>query len=172
MLPSPLRSALNPLCAILILLAKAVASECPKLPSTGQAGTQTEPSGSGFLRQRLDRAYSHGEVAQEPSDFEEDGGLLEVIRSSRSHPSEGKDLSDMSEDEREQLEDCLDSTEKPYPQPKRPVTLTQSFGKMHSLRKANVRAGPPSRPEGGQLPRAIKSLHTLVGLRQHDSAGQ
>ncbi|CAE7358142.1 unnamed protein product [Symbiodinium necroappetens] len=66
------------------------------------------------------------EVTQEPSDFEEDGCLLEVIRSSRSHPNEGKDLSDMSEDEREQLEDCLDSTEKPYPQPKRPVTLTQA----------------------------------------------
>ena len=55
---------------------------------------------------------------------------------------QGKDLSDMSEDEREQLEehrlafrgifrssfdqDCLDSTEKPYPQPKRPATLTQA----------------------------------------------
>ena len=35
MLPSPLRSAPNPLGAILILLAKAVASGCPRLPSTG-----------------------------------------------------------------------------------------------------------------------------------------
>ncbi|CAE7194558.1 unnamed protein product [Symbiodinium natans] len=63
---------------------------------------------------------------QEPSDFEEDGCLMDVIRDSRHHSPQGADLSDMSEDEREQLEDCLDSTEKPYPQPKRPVPLAQA----------------------------------------------
>eukprot|EP00929_Paragymnodinium_shiwhaense_P060453 TRINITY_DN30190_c0_g1_i1.p1 TRINITY_DN30190_c0_g1~~TRINITY_DN30190_c0_g1_i1.p1 ORF type:complete len:314 (-),score=64.05 TRINITY_DN30190_c0_g1_i1:96-1037(-) len=70
------------------------------------------------------------DVASEPGDFEEDGALREAIADARK--AAGNPLSMMSErciddelsdSEREAMEDCLESTERPYLQPKKPLPL-------------------------------------------------
>ncbi|CAL1142054.1 unnamed protein product [Cladocopium goreaui] len=52
---------------------------------------------------------------------------LREIRSSKDDEDYqcGPDLSDLSDDDREALEDCIESTERPYPRLRGPVTLTQ-----------------------------------------------
>jgi len=71
-------------------------------------------------------------VDVEPESFEDDGPLgvarrqaLLVARGASEDNSAGAPFSDMSDDEREMLEDCLDSTERPYPKLKRRVALPQ-----------------------------------------------
>lgn len=91
-------------------------------------------------------------VAREPRTFEESGALLNAISDARDsgdrrpvhasreadsadgaraeavceeavgHPAV-EELSDLSQSEAEKLEDCLYCTERPYPQPKRPLPL-------------------------------------------------
>mmetsp|Transcript_60121 Transcript_60121/g.127364 ORF Transcript_60121/g.127364 Transcript_60121/m.127364 type:complete len:312 (+) Transcript_60121:101-1036(+) len=78
-------------------------------------------------------------VAEEPASFEDDGTLREVIRAERrarvqkdpsAGPSWARDISgelaDLSEDEREMLEECLDSVDRPYPQLLRSLPLPQA----------------------------------------------
>eukprot|EP00931_Biecheleriopsis_adriatica_P108080 TRINITY_DN82416_c0_g1_i1.p1 TRINITY_DN82416_c0_g1~~TRINITY_DN82416_c0_g1_i1.p1 ORF type:complete len:278 (-),score=78.75 TRINITY_DN82416_c0_g1_i1:1-834(-) len=70
---------------------------------------------------------SEEEVAREPDDFEDDGSLMQVMLSKRPEDYEGPEsVSDLSDDTRDQLEECLESTDRPYPQLKRKVTLTQA----------------------------------------------
>mmetsp|Transcript_55533 Transcript_55533/g.180143 ORF Transcript_55533/g.180143 Transcript_55533/m.180143 type:complete len:324 (+) Transcript_55533:138-1109(+) len=81
------------------------------------------------------------EVSRDPSSFEDDGTLREVILAARRQSAlvdpggqrpglleygPDGDLPELSDSEREMLEDCLDSTERPYPQPKRPLPLPQA----------------------------------------------
>jgi len=84
-----------------------------------------------WIRQRAEwLGVPEEEVAKEPSNFEEDGNLREVIRAAR--PNGGSDesfeasLSDLSDEELDALEDCLNETSRPYPQPLRPLPLTQA----------------------------------------------
>jgi len=63
-------------------------------------------------------------VANDPASFEDNGTLMATMqaRPARTQASPG-DLSDLSDEEREILEDCLDSTERPYPLLKRKLGL-------------------------------------------------
>jgi len=74
-------------------------------------------------------AVPETEVAKEPESFEEDGTLSSALREIRSSNEDyecGPDLSDLSDDDREALEDCIESTERPFPRLRGPVTLTQA----------------------------------------------
>lgn len=78
------------------------------------------------------------EVDREPPTFEDDGTLRAARRAARAtaageeaagtaaDDSDDPVLSDLGESEREMLEDCLDSTERPYPRLKRPLSLAQA----------------------------------------------
>jgi len=82
---------------------------------------------------------SEEEVGRDPSDFEDDGTLIglriaqraaERLASGGTDADESRrrcdDLSELSEDEREMLEDCLESTERPFPRLKRRLPLAQA----------------------------------------------
>jgi len=66
------------------------------------------------------------EVGRDPPGYEDDGTLIPLRKAQRPSSEVDGDISDMSEDEREMLEDCLDSTEKPYPQIMRKLGLRQA----------------------------------------------
>lgn len=77
---------------------------------------------------------SEEEVGREPDSFEHAGTLRETVRAARVNtkaefatfpPTDDNCdvLSDMSDAEREMLEDCLDAIERPYPQPRRQIPL-------------------------------------------------
>lgn len=86
------------------------------------------------------------QVDQEPESFEDDGTLMGTLRAARlatAAAAEDRDFGQMlatrytacddggeppelSDSEREMLEDCLDSTERPYPRLKRPLPLVQA----------------------------------------------
>lgn len=69
------------------------------------------------------------EVAQEPGDFENDGTLRAVLRRRRNPdalPESDEELPELSESEQEMLADCLEATARPFPQPKRPLSLAQA----------------------------------------------
>ncbi|CAJ1376950.1 unnamed protein product [Effrenium voratum] len=67
------------------------------------------------------------EVAKVPKSFEDDGTLMEAIRASREEYQCGiSDLSHLSDDERDALEDCIDSIDRPFPPLKCPVSLGQA----------------------------------------------
>lgn len=79
---------------------------------------------------------SEEDVGREPDSFEHDGTLRDTVRAARGNAKaefatfppiddDGDVLSDMSDGEREMLEDCLDATERPYPQPRRQIPLIQ-----------------------------------------------
>jgi len=66
-------------------------------------------------------------VEEEPAGFEDDGPLADAVREARAGQRPREDcLSDLSEDERELLEDCLDSTERPFPELRRKLPLVQA----------------------------------------------
>jgi len=67
-------------------------------------------------------------VGEEPPGFEDEGPLAEAVREVRvgHRPSQEDRLSDLSEDERELLEDCLDATERPFPELRRKLPLVQA----------------------------------------------
>lgn len=73
------------------------------------------------------------EAGREPASYEDNGTLLKLCakraREGLDEERRGRldtDFSDLSEEEKEMLEDCLDSTEKPYPQIKRRLPLPQA----------------------------------------------
>lgn len=79
---------------------------------------------------------SEEKVGSDPASFEDNGTLM-VLKDGQS-TQEGRavgsdadtqddDLSDLSEEEREMLEDCLDSTDRPYPQIKKKLPLRQAL---------------------------------------------
>merc|ERR1712039_1015943 len=69
-------------------------------------------------------------VAQEPEDFEDHGTLSDAVLQSRAFAERqfatdcGEVLSDLSDDERDDLESCLEATERPFPQPRRQLPLS------------------------------------------------
>ncbi|CAE8599730.1 unnamed protein product [Polarella glacialis] len=69
---------------------------------------------------------SEEEAGNDPADFEEDGSLMDAVRRLRPDCEVTDSLSDLSEDERDVLEDCLESTQKPYPELKRALPLSQA----------------------------------------------
>lgn len=72
------------------------------------------------------------EVARDPTSFEEEGTLAPLLRATRPAVGVAADtdmpdaLSDLSDEEREMLEECLDATERPFPQLKRALPLTHA----------------------------------------------
>lgn len=74
------------------------------------------------------------EVGNDPAEFDDDGTLYAAVRAVRESRGQAPSLdsigdggiSDMSEDERERLEHCLDSTERPYPRLKRRLNLAKA----------------------------------------------
>lgn len=64
------------------------------------------------------------DVEKEPDDFEDNGTLLAAIRAA--HRIESSGVRDISEEECEMLEDCIECTDKPYPKLKQKLPLTQA----------------------------------------------
>eukprot|EP00747_Dinoflagellata_sp_TGD_P084860 gnl/TRDRNA2_/TRDRNA2_162680_c0_seq2.p1 gnl/TRDRNA2_/TRDRNA2_162680_c0~~gnl/TRDRNA2_/TRDRNA2_162680_c0_seq2.p1 ORF type:complete len:182 (+),score=25.27 gnl/TRDRNA2_/TRDRNA2_162680_c0_seq2:52-546(+) len=74
------------------------------------------------------------EVSKEPESFEDHGSLGAYQEAKRAQASNCQERAcpsqshlDLSDDEREMLEDCLDSTERPYPPLKRSLPLVQAI---------------------------------------------
>lgn len=69
------------------------------------------------------------ELWREPEDFEDMGTLAEAVLETRANaervsPVNGEVLSDLSDSERDDLESCLEATERPFPQLKRKLPLS------------------------------------------------
>lgn len=74
------------------------------------------------------------EAGREPATYEDDGTLMGLKKAQRQSDAttetggdSGSDSTDMSDEEREMLEDCLESTDKPFPQIKKKLPLQQAI---------------------------------------------
>lgn len=116
--------------------ASAFAEEGPLVCSTcGREGHRRCGKALWIEQRALWLKCSEKDAGGEPGDFEKHGPLMQLLRESRNERSRIGEAAgyrsrdseaSLSDDEREMLEDCLESTARPYPRLKRGIALAQA----------------------------------------------